>query len=491
LYQWNFKNGDGSKSNLHDMKYSVVKKTGNALENAKLYYDNQYNDNHWVNEAFFGDPNPRFVIRIATGKQLAGQDPGPRFSLATNTNKITDTFVFNNEHNVTISPNIDPKVYTEADVNPDMVKNKKADDQLGVYLPGDVVKDENGRRWFCIQGSGYTPGTFADDRAWFISFEGITMNNGNPTNILTEAQAPEVGQRLMAFLFHLGSQFKFKGRDDLGPVAQHVYDYAKVNAADLMIGRDSVWRFKDNVSGKRFDSFSHSYFNNLAYIGNDGQLKLLRCILDQTHVGEYRTSCIPASGSSDFQNHHYRMYKHYQNSDPTSWRALTNDEQSLEMTPYLTPWTMTNDWMLFSDLGKQAKVDQYAAKDKWVTLPLTDLSKPKERQTKREQPRTRAYSNLNAINFVMTENGTFVDHLGMYNEPVLFVCVMTVKDQGGNRATLESEDGRKLTVVHLQDDELRYQGKNNMTDAVSTVNILPFIDLDNEHYALDYRQEVE
>ena len=117
LYQWQFKNGDGSKSNLHDMKYSVVKKTGIALENAKLYYGEQYKNNHWVNEAFFGDPNPRFVIRIATGKQLAGQDPGPRFSLATNTNKIKDTFVFNKVHNVTISPNIDPKVYTEADVD--------------------------------------------------------------------------------------------------------------------------------------------------------------------------------------------------------------------------------------------------------------------------------------------------------------------------------------------------------------------------------------
>ena len=116
LYQWNFKNGDGSKSNLHDMKYSVVKKTGTLLNSAKLYYGEQYNDNHWVNEAFFGDPNPRFVFRTATGKQLAGQDPGPRFSLATNTNKIKDTFVFNNEHNVTISPNIDPKVYTEEDV---------------------------------------------------------------------------------------------------------------------------------------------------------------------------------------------------------------------------------------------------------------------------------------------------------------------------------------------------------------------------------------
>ena len=148
LYQWQFKNGDGSKSNLHDMKYSVVKKTGNALENAKLYYDNQYKNNHWVNEAFFGDPNPRFVIRIATGKQLAGQDPGPRFSLATSTNKIADTFVFNKVHNVTISPNIDPKVYTEQDVN-----GGDEGYEHGLYQPGDVLQDEMGDKWMCIFGA--------------------------------------------------------------------------------------------------------------------------------------------------------------------------------------------------------------------------------------------------------------------------------------------------------------------------------------------------
>ena len=87
----------------------------------------------------------------------------------------------------------------------------------------------------------------------------------------------------------------------------------------------------------------------------------------------------------------------------------------------------------------------------------------------------------------MTENGTFIDHLGMYNEPVLFVRVMTVKDAGGNKATLESEDGRKLTVVHLQDDLTWYKGMNNFVEALGSINLMKFTDLDNEHYTIDFK----
>ena len=491
LYQWQFKNGDGSKSNLHDMKSSVVKKTGIALENAQLYYDNQYKNNHWVNEAFFGDANPRFVFRTATGKELAGEDAGPRFSLATPTNKITDTFVFNKEHNVTISPNIDPKVYTESDVNPAMVKNKTANDKLGVYILGDVVKDEQGTRWFCIMGSGYNenskPAAILDDRAWFISLENITMTNGIPTNILTEAQAPEVGFRLLRMMSYVRNNQNYSVTDSKAFIAKNIYDYTKVNIGDLFVMRDSVWRFKDNKTKDYFNSHSKSFMTNLAYIGNDGKLKLLRCVFDHTQAGNERSKCLPASGKYDFQYHHFYFYKHYMNSDPTSWRALTDDESSLEMTRYMTPWPVTNDEILFSDLGDQSKVDQWAAKDKWVTLPLVDLANPGADYTKREQPRTRAYYNPRASNFVMTENGTFIDHLGMYNEPVLFVRVMTVKDAGGNEATLESEDGHKLTVVHLQDNSAWYKGMVNLTEALGVHNLIKFTDLDNERYAVDFR----
>ena len=132
-------------------------------------------------------------------------------------------------------------------------------------------------------------------------------------------------------------------------------------------------------------------------------------------------------------------------------------------------------------------MDQYAAKDKWVTLPLTNMADPSILSTKREQPRTWALNNLRASRFFMGDNGAFYDHLGMYNEPLLFVRVMTVKDKGGNRATLESEDGHKLTVVHLQDNAAFYRGMFNWSEAFNYSTFIQFIDLDNEHYNMDLR----
>ena len=486
LYEYTYSNGTGKKSNMHSYKSKSVSKNVMTGDGIKLDCVADYTQNHWICPAFFGDEQPRFIFRFATGKDLFGADPGVFQSMKGGKHNIVDVYVLNEQ--LGIPTQSDLKVFTEADANPNMVTNKTADDKMGVYIPGDVVKDEQGTRWFCIMGSGYNEsGKILDDRAWFISLEGISMTDGIPTNILTEAQAPEVGFRLLKIMSYVRTYQKYSVTDSKAFIAKNIYDYTKVNIGDLFVMRDSVWRFKDNKTTKYFNSHSKNLMTNLAYIGNDGELKLLRCVFDHTQAGNQRSNCQPASGKNDFQYHHFYFYKHYMNSDPSSWRELTDDESSLEMTRYMTPWPVTNDWILFSDLGNQAKVDQWAAKDKWVTLPLVDLANPGADYTKREQPRTRAYSNPRALNFVMTENGTFIDHLGMYNEPVLFVRVMTVKDAGGNKATLESEDGRKLTVVHLQDDLTWYKGMNSFVEALGAINLMKFTYLDNEPYTIDFK----
>ena len=498
LYEYTYSNGAGNRSNMHDKKYRAVSKNVMVEPSGiELNCEKDYADNHWICPDFFGDGQPRFIFRFATGKNLFGSDPGVFQSMTGGKHHIKDVYVLNQKLENDTFEGSKLREYTASDVTPDEVLNKGTN-TMGVYLPGDVVKDEEGSRWICIAGSGCWPEMgLIDDRAWFISFEGIKMgNDGDPINILTEAQAPEVGIRLLLLLQSLTTQYdksglKFMGRDELGDVGKNILKYGKVNIADLVTIRDSVWRFKDNVTGKHFDSRSRNFFNNIAYLDSDnGFVGLLRCIYDYTQAGTERTSCNPASGKGDFTNHHFHMYKHYQNSDPNSWRALNDDESSLEMTRYMLPWPVTDYRMTFYDLSSQNMVDRYAAKDKWVTLPLTDLAKKNDEpyNTKREEPRTSAYQTLRAANFIKSADGSFTDHLGMFNEPVLFLRVMTVKDAGGNKATLVSEDGRRLTVVHLMDNAKMYDSKFNysVSNGLKTIQDgLTF--LDNEVYKIDFR----
>ena len=499
LYEYTYSNGAGKKSNMHNSKYRAVSENVMNGDGIKLDCVADYTKGYWKHGAFFGDNDPRFIFRFATGEDLFGSDPGVFQSMTGGKHHIEDIYVLNQKLGNDTFEGSKLREYTASDVTPDEVLHK-SDNEMGVYVPGDVVMDEEGNRWICIAGSGlWKANGYTDDRAWFISFDGIKIGeSGDPINIMTEAQAPEVGIRLLTLLESLNVQrestkLKYQGRDNLGDVGEHILKYGKVNIADLVTVRDSVWRFKDNVSGNHFDSRSANWFTNIAYRASDnGNVGLLRCIFDYTQAGSERLNCSPASGKGDFKNHRFFMYKHYQNSNPNSWGKLTDDESSLEMTRYMTTWPVTDTKMSFYDLASENQVQKFAAKDKWVTLPLTNLARKKDDpyNTKREAVRTSAYNTLRASNFFKSADGTFADHLGMFNEPVLFLRVMTVKDAGGNKATLVSEDGRRLKVVHLQDNEFMYQGKFNFTLYQALVAIqMDLTFLDNQVYKMDFRRE--
>ena len=478
LYQWNFKNGDGSKSNLHDMKYSVVKKTGTLLNTAKLYYGEQYNDNHWVNEAFFGDPNPRFVFRTATGKQLAGQDPGPRFSLATNTNNIADTFVFNKVHNVTISPNIDPKVYTEQDVN-----GGDEGYEHGLYQPGDVLQDEMGDKWMCIFGAACdNVFGFRDRTAWFVSFDRIQHDN-----IVKEKDLMEMAHRFTFGVYHSMTDredsYGFKGADRRGQW-QTAYDYAGIDMSKMWVHRDTTWTF--TADGRTYNSKADkNLMTNIVYVGDDGKLKLLRCIADNSQGGSERTAAKGPSGKA-YDTPKMRFYKHYETFDPSQMEPLNEDEKALSMTMWLKPWVITNDEMHFEDLSNQAKVDKYAANDKWVTLPLHGT-------TERQKPKTNANNSVYGRGQYEYDTKTkdfYTPGLtGIFKEPVLIMRLMKVTDNGGTTPNLTAQDGTKLTVVKLVEN--RYLYDNNL---VPMINYMlrnnyqqSLIFLDNQPYQSDYK----
>ena len=478
LYQWQFKNGDGSKSNLHDMKYSVVKKTGIALENAKLYYDNQYKNNHWVNEAFFGDPNPRFVIRIATGKQLAGQDPGPRFSLATSSNKIADTFVFNKVHNVTISPNIDPKVYTEQDVN-----GGDEGYEHGLYQPGDVLQDEMGDKWMCIFGAACdNVFGFRDRTAWFVSFDRIQQGN-----IVKEKDLMEMAHRFTFGVYQsmtdTNDSYGFKGADRRGQW-QTAYDYAGIDMSKMWVHRDTTWTF--TADGRTYNSVADkNLMTNIVYVGDDGKLKLLRCIADNSQGGSERTAAKGPSGKA-YDTPKMRFYKHYETFDPSQMEPLNDDEKALSMTMWLKPWVITNDEMHFEDLSNQAKVDKYAANDKWVTLPLHGTT---ERQKPKTNANNSAYGRGQYEYDTKTKDFYTPGLTGIFKEPVLIMRLMKVTDNGGTTPNLTAQDGTKLTVVKLVKNPYLYN--NNLVPMFNWMLRNNYqqslIFLDNKPYQSDYK----
>ena len=86
-----------------------------------------------------------------------------------------------------------------------------------------------------------------------FSFDGIKIGeSGDPINIMTEAQAPEVGIRLLTLLESLNVQrestkLKYQGRDNLGDVGEHILKYGKVNIADLVTVRDSEGNLSEPV----------------------------------------------------------------------------------------------------------------------------------------------------------------------------------------------------------------------------------------------------
>lgn len=335
------------------------------------------------------------------------------------------------------------------------VQNKD-DDESGVYAPGDVVKDEEGSYWMCVMGSSVNEITqHTDNTAWFVSFDNIkTDDNGQPSNILTEDEIEDAATIFINGVYSTGmysmSGVQFSG-DSLG-VWKNARDFAGIDMHKLVMIRDSVWAFHGS-NDEDIKSPSRNFFSNFAYKGKDGQLKVMRGIFNMTYSGDRRTSA-PVVNGIKLDHQRITMFKHYEVFDPSRMEPLTDDHKTAKMTLWQLDWPVSDDEMRFSDLSNQAMVDKYAAKDKWVRLPLNGT-------TQRRQPRTAANGNDMGWRQYLynraTGNFANPNALSMFNEPILFMRVMKVTDNGGLTPNLISQDGRRLTVVSLQDNETIYR----------------------------------
>ena len=115
LYEYTYSNGTGKKSNMHSYKSKSVSKNVMTGDGIKLDCVADYTKNHWICPAFFGDEQPRFIFRFATGMELFGSQPGVFQSMKGGQHNIVDVYVLNEQ--LGIKTQSDLKVFTEADVN--------------------------------------------------------------------------------------------------------------------------------------------------------------------------------------------------------------------------------------------------------------------------------------------------------------------------------------------------------------------------------------
>ena len=111
LYQYTYKEGAEYTSNMHETEgMTEVKKDMKDITPIDIYTNCTLQRPYIKNKEFFGDDAPRYIVRHATGKELAGFQPNVYTSMQTGSNGITDVYTYNKYYEKTVSNGTDPEV---------------------------------------------------------------------------------------------------------------------------------------------------------------------------------------------------------------------------------------------------------------------------------------------------------------------------------------------------------------------------------------------
>jgi hypothetical protein len=476
-----YKNGnDSEEKNMHQASYEKNEKNMKDIKYLDFRKPGQRNmRNYW--DFFNGDRYPHWSIRHATGKELATNG---KYNVKEPIEGVVEVYRYYRDVLKTDNLMADPEETVEYGHLPEA---SYAQSEAGTYMIGDVVMDDDDNRWFCITGSSACPtyhGT--DSLATFISFDFFGVNTSGNTipGLPTEEEIPELAYRMLVALatFHNYSIYKFEyeySDGNLGSFAQHILDWTGVDLRKTFVSVDTVCTFTSR--GETYRSASYTQIMNIAY--NDGSADkqaVCRAILDQSLGGPNRAKCIGESGK-EYGNVNYRAYLHYQTFDPLKMAKATDDEKGLGFDTWHLTWAMTDRKIYLQDVADQTMVDRYAKDDKWVTLPQRRANQ-EHFQGPRRQHRTQAATSAKPSDYIGRYNTNDVQNTNIFNEPVCFFRVMKVKDIGKKKANLVSTDGRRLRVVHLQNNYEAYETYLNAIWVGVYNTSLNYIYLDNQHY---------
>ncbi len=412
LYQWTFSNGPKEEQNMHNTDKIIVKQTGAKLDSCGIDYITQVRDQahcYWVNEKFFGDSEPRFVFRTATGKELRGSNPGVYGSLEGGRRNIIDVYTYTSgkTHSgltVPYTPRSRPSASSH-------------------YQFGDVYKDQYGHRWFVIRPASFLldPSNYAQ----LISFDGLKPSDDNRyiTNLPTLSQAIRTATILQPF-FGLGVPYRkpkeeIMNQEDIHPIAHFIVNYLENCGVDARMLFQIV---KAQNGDRREGSVCVSIAYNDPEDTSDKQ-RLLRMIKNSQNT------------EKEPQFHFWTNYP--ANPDSTT---VNYAENAFSKTP-----------IYLQDMAEDTFLQKHWNWDSYAKMPLESYD---SWEKKYDNPNRTFLTTVNEkandvtnyyYNREIWQNRTFPTD--MWNAPVLMYRVTDVLDISEENYSKTSEDNFNLTLV--------------------------------------------
>ena len=401
----------------------------NPKDPATNYSIDVYNlslEKPYLKEArFFGDDAPRWIIRYATGKELAENGVwNPQLPMYgfEGENEVYRYYRDVNLKNLSSEPEITDKI--------ENVLNDKAKQDISRfygdshYRIGDVLQDQNGHRWIVVKESGesaegynlfpeYSPYTE------LISFDGIkySADKKTATNIVTRQQAIRFMHLIWLYSQEANKHIKREytdnevaagGAPSFWPIFSTVRDKAEVDLHHLS-DELALPKYNSNVIGVG-ESWSLAYYEP----GSDRQ-HLLRCIVQMD---------IKGGAFLNMMNDRY----------PADTTRTADSYWNLSSNSF------SQDYIYLDDVADQQKVNKYG-NDFVARTPLSANSGiPRPFRTQAE---ARAVDASNyAYKMSTWKEGS--QPTGMWNEPVLLFRATAIYDRGDSQFATITVDGLQL-----------------------------------------------
>jgi len=428
LFQVHYSHGSkNEEKNLHKQTKSTIssqvvvpnnKTESNTNYSLDVYTRLTEEKPYLVEQRFFSDENPRWIVRYATGEELAtnkkfdAQQPISGFTTANEVYRYYRDVL--PEKNLTDAPEVTEK---HVSIQNDRSKqNLTTFDGEGHYGFGDVLKDGAGNRWIVVRPSGgnteQNEYTEKSPYAELVSFEGITYSadKQTATNIVNRDRAIRLAFPLW-FLFqeYYKKTQQYATGAAIMPVAKNIKDEGGVNLMHLMqeVAHER-YQEPNQMGGAELCSIAY-------YEAGSSKQHLLRYITECGLNNVFITVIYDKYPNVSTQENIYPGIKLSQFSD--------------------TP-------IYLQDVADATKVSAYG-NDYMAKAPTQDKKTvPRPYRTSVE---TKANDVTNYFyNQATWEAGT--QPFGMWNEPVLFFRGTALYDRGNEYAT-RTVDGLELEMV--------------------------------------------